>query len=78
VHFAACRLQLAGEMRVTTIFAITLTGLAAGCQTDFLVDSPSTVLAPAIPDNAFETLKLPADAHAELCDPGDPPDPTFP
>jgi hypothetical protein len=65
-------------MRITTIFAITLVGLAGGCQTDFEVDSPSTVLAPAIPANAFETLKPPADAHAELCDPGTPPDPTFP
>ena len=57
------------------MFAI---ALAAGCQTDFAVDSPATVLAPEIPRNAFETLNAPADAHAELCDPGTPPDPTFP
>jgi hypothetical protein len=62
-------------MRFTTLFAVVLAG---GCQTDFVVDSPATVLAPNIPANAFETLKLPPDAHAELCDPGDPPDPTFP
>ncbi|TMQ03982.1 MAG: hypothetical protein E6J91_44960 [Deltaproteobacteria bacterium] len=62
-------------MRVTTIFAI---ALAAGCQTEFVVESPPTVLAPSIPANVFETLKPPADAHAELCDPGAPPDPTFP
>jgi hypothetical protein len=43
-----------------------------------MVDSPSTVLAPSIPENAFETLKTPPDAHAELCDPGVPADPTFP
>lgn len=59
------------------MFALAL-ALAAGCQTDFVVDSPSTVLAPEIPANAFETLNSPIDAHAELCDPGDPPDPTFP
>ena len=35
------------------MFAI---ALAAGCQTDFAVDSPATVLAPEIPRNAFETL----------------------
>src|SRR4051794_10063499 len=62
-------------MRVTTIIAILLVG---GCQTDFVVDSPTTVLAPSIPANVFETLKNPADAHAELCDPGVPADPTFP
>jgi hypothetical protein len=62
-------------MRLATMFAI---ALVAGCQTDFVVDSPATVLAPEIPGNAFETLNSPADAHAELCDPGDPPDPTFP
>jgi hypothetical protein len=62
-------------MRLTTMFAVLLAG---GCQTDFVVDSPSTVLAPEIPVNVFETLKNPADAHAELCDAGDPPDPTFP
>ena len=38
---------------------------------------PVTVLAPTIPTNAFETLKVPADAHAELCD-HDPSDITFP
>jgi hypothetical protein len=63
-------------MRVTTTFAILL--LAGGCQTDFVVDSPVTVLSPTIPANVFETLKSPADAHAELCDPGVPADPTFP
>jgi hypothetical protein len=62
-------------MRAATIFAIALAG---GCQTDFVVDSPAMVLAPEIPGNAFETLNPPADAHAELCDPGDPADPTFP
>src|ERR1041384_8496714 len=62
-------------MSVTALFA---SALAAGCQTDFAVDSPATVLAPEIPRNAFETLNAPADAHAELCDPGTPPDPTFP
>jgi hypothetical protein len=63
-------------MRATTLFAILLA--TVGCQTDFVVDSPPTVLAPDIPANVFETLNNPADAHAELCDPGDPPDPTFP
>lgn len=63
-------------MRVTTTFAILV--LAGGCQTDFIVDSPVTVLPPSIPANVFETLKSPADAHAELCDPGVPADPTFP
>src|SRR5215475_3476518 len=62
-------------MRVTTILAVVL---AAGCQTDFVVASPPTVLSPAIPANVFETLKPPGDAHAELCDPGTPADPTFP
>jgi hypothetical protein len=71
-------LHLDTEMQVTTRIAVALAGLAAGCQTDFNVDSPSTVVAPTIPDNVFETLKIPADAHAELCDPGAPPDPTFP
>ena len=52
-------------------------GLAA-CQTEFVVDSPSHILPSIIPTNAFETLKPPAGAHAELCDPGTPPDPTFP
>src|SRR5215468_1306252 len=66
------------RVRVTPIFAIALAGLAGGCQTDFIVDSPPTVLAPTIPANVFETLKPPADAHAELCDPGTPPDRTFP
>lgn len=61
-------------MRVTTIAAFLL---VAGCKTDFSVDAPP-LLAPEIPTNAFETLKLPPDAHAELCDPGDPADPTFP
>src|SRR5512132_516564 len=61
---AACRLQRRVEMRVATMFAIALAG---GCQTDFVVDSPSTVLAPEIPGNVFETLNAPADAHAELC-----------
>jgi len=36
------------------------------------------VLPPEIPVNVFETLKAAPDAHAELCDAGDPPDPTFP
>ncbi|HEX4416517.1 MAG TPA: hypothetical protein VH165_01400 [Kofleriaceae bacterium] len=40
--------------------------------------SPVTVVPPSIPANAFETLKNPSDAHAELCDPGTPADPTFP
>lgn len=62
-------------MRITTIIAILLVG---GCQTDFVVDSPTTVLAPSIPADVFETLNNPADAHAELCDPGVPADPTFP
>ena len=62
-------------MRVTTLFTILL---IAGCQTDFVVDSPATVLAPSIPADGFETLKGPLDAHAELCDPGVPADPTFP
>jgi hypothetical protein len=62
-------------MRVTAIFLI---ALAAGCQTDFVVESPPTVLSPTIPANVFETLKPAAEAHAELCDPGDPADPTFP
>ena len=57
------------------MFAIVLAG---GCQTDFVVESPPTVLAPSIPTNVFETLKPPAEAHAELCDPGIPADPTFP
>lgn len=52
--------------------------LAVGCNTEFVIDSPPTVIAPEIPANAFETLKSPADAHAELCDAGDPPDPEFP
>ena len=52
-HPAACRLQITGAMQVTTMFAVALAGLAAGCQTDFMVDSPSTVVAPAIPDNVF-------------------------
>jgi hypothetical protein len=54
------------------------TSSALGCQADIDVASPSTVLSPSIPANAFETLKNPADAHAELCDPGTPADPTFP
>jgi len=52
--------------------------LAGGCQTNVVVDSPTNVLPPVIPGDAFETLKDPAGAHAELCDPGDPPDQTFP
>jgi hypothetical protein len=60
-------------MRFTTLALVVL----AGCQTDFVVGSP-TVLAPTIPANAFETLNDPAAAHAELCDPGMPADPTFP
>jgi hypothetical protein len=52
--------------------------VAAGCSVDVTVETAPPVLAPTIPANAFETLKPPADAHAELCDPGTPPDPTFP
>jgi hypothetical protein len=62
-------------MRATTAFALLLAG---GCQTEFVVDSPITVLPPHIPTNVFETLNNPAAAHAELCDPGTPADPTFP
>ncbi len=51
---------------------------ANGCQTEFPIDAHTTVLSPGIPANAFEELKPAAGAHAELCDPGDPPDPTFP
>jgi len=49
-----------------------------GCQTEFTVETPASVLPPEIPVNVFETLKAAPDAHAELCDAGDPPDPTFP
>jgi len=62
-------------MRTLAVAAILI---SAGCQTEFLVDSPPQVLPSLIPSNAFETLKNPTDAHAELCDPGTPADPTFP
>lgn len=39
---------------------------------------PTVVVPPHIPANVFETLKAPAAAHAELCDPGTPADPKFP
>ena len=63
---------------MTRTAALALLIVAVGCNTEFQVESPPTVLPPTIPSNAFETLKNPSDAHAELCDPGDPADPTFP
>jgi hypothetical protein len=62
-------------MRAVTFVVLVL---MTGCQTDFAIDSPVTVVPSTIPANAFETLNNPADAHAELCDPGTPADPTFP
>jgi hypothetical protein len=61
-------------MRAFSIIAC----VVAGCAIDVTVDSAPPVVAPTIPSNVFETLKSAADAHAELCDPGTPPDPTFP
>jgi hypothetical protein len=58
--------------------AMVIAALCVGCQTEFVVESPFQVVPSTIPTNAFETLKDAAGAHAELCDPGTPPDPTFP
>jgi hypothetical protein len=51
-------------------------GLLGGCMVGDATP-PIQVLAPSIPSNAFETLKSPEDAHAELCD-HDASDLTFP
>lgn len=51
--------------------------LATGCTVGEDVPPASPVLHPMIPHDAFDTLKDPAAAHAELCD-HDPTDLTFP
>ena len=40
-----------------------------GCNVTNEVDTQSAGLPRALPDDVFTTLKNPADAHAELCDP---------
>jgi mono/diheme cytochrome c family protein len=62
-------------MRVMSMFVLLV---AVGCQTDFVVDSPTMILPSEVPANVFETLNNATDAHLELCDPGMPADPTFP
>lgn len=59
---------------------LALTVAGAGCDLQVEVATrpggPGAVDPPTIPSDIFETLKGPADAHAELCDSGG--DPTFP
>src|SRR5262249_44046012 len=50
---------------VRTLIVMGVLGLT-GCDTGENLPPPM-VLAPQIPANVFETLKSPADAHAELC-----------
>ena len=54
----------------TRVLSIAMDGDAdAGTGDEGTGSAPATVDPPAIPPDAFSTLKAPADAHAELCAP---------
>ena len=55
------------RFRVSTAILLVL----AGCDTSFAVPTSAVALPEALPADVFETLKNPADAHAELCDRSD-------
>lgn len=58
-------------MRPILLMAAVASTLLCGCLNWWVPphgsDAPSTVQAPVVPSDVFETLKAPADAHAELC-----------
>src|SRR6516165_8544198 len=69
----ALHLNCVPHMRGT----LALLAMASACTVTADVPVTSSPLPPALPTNVFETLKNPADAHAELCD-HDPTDTVFP